>query len=359
MSDLDVTPVEEVNELDTAVESVPELPMDTPEYVLYGGKGGVGKTTMAAATGLSSAQSGTKTLVISTDPAHSLSDTFGVQIGPTPTLVTDEYSLWAVEIDPEQAIEEGATVFDGAIDADTADGGAAGMEGMLGDDPMEAMLGGAMPGADEAIAMQKLIEYLDDDRFDRVIVDTAPTGHTLRLLRLPEFMDSMVGQVLTMRERLSGMLDGITGFFGDQDADDDDDLDELRELQAGIERLRTVLQDPARTEFRIVMVPEAMSVLESRRLRDQLREFSIPVSMIVVNKVMEPLASVADEVDPETVVSPNIEGCDFCQRRWDVQQQALTNAQDLFRDHTVKRVPLLAEEIRGRRTLRVVAACLK
>jgi len=354
MSDLDVTPVDEIDSLDEVVESAPTLPAETPEYVLYGGKGGVGKTTMAAATGLSSARAGTKTLVISTDPAHSLSDTFQTPIGPEPTRIDEESPLWAVEIDPEQAMEEGTTVFAGA-EAPQLEGDAMG----LGSNPMEAMLGGAMPGADEAVAMQKLIEFLDDERFDRVIVDTAPTGHTLRLLRLPEFMDSMVGRVLSIREQLSGMLDGLKGMFGGDTPDEEAGMAELRELQDGIERLRAVLQDPTRTEFRIVMIPEEMSVLESRRLRDRLQEFSIPVSMIVVNRVMEPLASVADEVDPGTVLSPNIEECAFCRQRWHVQQGALQDAQDLFRDHEVRRVPLFAEEVRGERMLRIIATCLQ
>ncbi len=356
MSDLDVTPVDEIDALDEVVESAPALPTDTPEYVLYGGKGGVGKTTMAAATGLSSARAGTKTLIISTDPAHSLSDTFQTAIGPDPTRIDDESPLWAVEIDPERAMEEGATLFAGADEPELE---GEGMGSPFGGNPMEAMLGGAMPGADEAVALQKLIEFLDDDRFERVVVDTAPTGHTLRLLRLPEFMDSMVGRVLSIRERLSGMLDGLKGMFGGDQPDAEAGMAELEELQDGIERLRAVLQDPTKTEFRIVMVPEAMSVLESRRLRDRLNEFSIPVSMIVVNKVMEPLASVADEVDPGTVLSPNIEECAFCRQRWNVQQGALKEAQDLFRDHEVRRVPLFAEEVRGERMLRVVATCLR
>jgi arsenite-transporting ATPase len=201
-----------------------------------------------------------------------------------------------------------------------------------------------------------LLEYLDDPRFDRVVIDTAPTGHTLRLLELPEVLDSMVGRLLSMREKFSGMMEGFKGMFGV--GGDDPDAPDLDELGDRIERLRAVLQDPARTDFRVVMVPEEMSVVESERLVRRLDEFSIPVRTVVVNRVMEDLADVAD-VDPEWVVSPNLEDCEFCQRRWDVQQRALRRASDLFRDHDVKRVPLLADEVRGERALRVVAACLR
>jgi arsenite-transporting ATPase len=168
-------------------------------------------------------------------------------------------------------------------------------------------------------------------------------------------LDSMVGRLLSMREKFSGMMEGFKGMFGVGDeGDGGPDLDELRDR---IERLRAVLQDPSRTDFRVVMVPEEMSVVESERLVRRLDEFSIPVGTVVVNRVMENPADVAD-VDPEWIVSPDPADCAFCRRRWDVQQQALRRATDLFRGHEVKRVPLLADEVRGERALRVVAACL-
>jgi arsenite-transporting ATPase len=365
MSELDVEPVDEVDapENDPTqvdVEATADLPesVDAPEYVLYGGKGGVGKTTMAAATALSSAAAGTATLVVSTDPAHSLSDTLDTDIPPRPARIREDVPLWAAEIDPEAAMEEGL-FGEGGIGVEG--GGGAPLGGLgdlgeaLGDDAVDPLMGGSMPGADEAAAMRQLLEYLDDPRFDRVVIDTAPTGHTLRLLELPEVLDSMVGRLLSMREKFSGMMEGFKGMFGvGGEGEAAPDLDELRER---IERLRAVLQDPSRTDFRVVMVPEEMSVVESKRLIRRLDEFSIPVGTVVVNRVMEDLTDVAD-VDPEWVVSPDLDDCEFCQRRWDVQQRALRRASDLFRGHDVRRVPLLADEVRGEHALRVVAACL-
>jgi arsenite-transporting ATPase len=439
MSDIDVEPVDSVGEDDggggdgtdgdgppaggrgqghehgaapTDEASTTALPagVEAPEYVLYGGKGGVGKTTMAAATGLASAAGGARTLVVSTDPAHSLSDTFETEIPPSPTRIREEIPLFAAEIDPEAAVDEsvfgafdgadgpdpdaagapfagagtdeGADAFaDGPGGSDGANPFAAGLGGDGGMGPMgglEGLLGGAgaMPGADEAAAMQQLLAYLDDPRFDRVVVDTAPTGHTLRLLQLPEFLDTMVGRLVRMREQFGGLMDRVTGLFGDDDsaAAAEPDLDELRDR---IERLRAVLRDPERTDFRVVMVPEEMSVVESERLVRRLREFDIPVNTIVVNRVMEALDDVATvagddgdgdgavaetaagpAVDPEWVVTPSLEDCAFCQRRWQVQQRALARASDLFRSRRVERVPLLADEVRGEAALRVVAACL-
>jgi arsenite-transporting ATPase len=384
-----------------------DLPVgvDAPDYVLYGGKGGVGKTTMAAATALASAADGTSTLVVSTDPAHSLSDTLETDIPARPAQIRDDIPLYAAEIDPEAAAQgpfaggefdpgfgtsdgedgsAGATAGPGGVagsdenpftgDADSGAGTGAGTGDNPftgGDDPMgmgmgglgdlfggDSPLSGPMPGADEAAAMQQLIEYLDDPRFERVVIDTAPTGHTLRLLELPEVMDSMAGRLLKMREQFSGLMDGLKGMFG-AGSDAERPMAELEELAERIERLRTVLRDPEKTDFRVVMVPEKMSVLESQRLIRRLGEFGIPVQTVIVNQVMENLAEVTTDVDPAWVVSPDLEHCEFCQRRWKVQQGALSEAMELFRGHDVKRVPLLADEVQGEAALRVVAACLQ
>jgi arsenite-transporting ATPase len=380
MSELSVEPVESVDDADVPAG------IDAPEYVLYGGKGGVGKTTCAAATGLASARDGTATLVVSTDPAHSLSDTLDADIPAEPAKIKEEIPLFAVEIDPEAApegpftagAEAGAGAADGPQAGSANDPGAdaGGFGPMGGDDGMGGMggmaemlggghplAGGAMPGADEAAAMQLLLEYLDDPRFDRVVVDTAPTGHTLRLLELPDVMDSMVGRLLSFREKLSGMagsLGNLGGLFGGDDADEEMEqgMDDLKELSAKIERLRAALRDPSRTDFRVVMVPEEMSVVESERLVDRLEGFGIPVNTVVVNRVSEDLADVAG-FDEEWFVAPDTEHCEFCRRRWEVQRNALQRAQELFRGRTVKRVPLFAEPVHGEAMLGVVAACLE
>jgi len=356
MSELTVEAVESLDEA--------ELPsgVDAPEYVLYGGKGGVGKTTCAAATALSSARGGTPTLVVSTDPAHSLSDTLGTEIPSEPAEIADDIPLFAVEIDPESATDgpfapggedtEGTPWEEGMPN----DGGLGGLGELLGEGG-HPLGGGAMPGADEAAAMQLLLEYLDDPRFERVVVDTAPTGHTLRLLELPEVMDSMLGRLLSMRESLSGVMGTIGGVFGDDDAAEAGTAS-LKELSSRIERLRAALEDPSRTDFRVVMIPEEMSVTESERLVERLESFDIPVRTIVVNRVSEDLASVTD-LDTDWFVAPDTEHCEFCQRRWEVQRDALARAQELFRGREIKRVPLFAEAVHGEAMLAVVGRCLE
>jgi arsenite-transporting ATPase len=333
--ELEVEPIEDVDEA-----AVP-AGVDAPEYVLYGGKGGVGKTTMAAATGLASARGGATTLVVSTDPAHSLSDTLDTAVPTDPGRVRDDVPLFAAEVEPEAALAGGP--FGGGDQNPLA--------GLLGGDAANP-LGSSMPGSDEAAAIRLLLEYMNDPRFDRVVVDTAPTGHTLRLLELPETLDSMVGRLLTLREQMGGLVEGLLGSEGQGEQG----VEGLREFSERVEQFRAVLRDPDRTDFRVVLVPEELSVAEAERLLDRLAEFGVPVGTVVVNRVMQDPDEVAD-VDAD-FVAPNHADCEFCQRRWQVQQGALRRSQDLFREHDVRRVPLLAEEVRGERLLRVVAACL-
>lgn len=350
MSDIDVEAVESLDGTDLPVD------VDAPEYVLYGGKGGVGKTTMAAATALASARGGTPTLIASTDPAHSLSDTFETAVPAEPGQIHDDVPLYAVEIDPEAA---GAGLFGsdgGPFSADDAPGQGL-FERLLGDTESTPLSVGAMPGTDEAAAIQLMVQYLDDDRFDRVVIDTAPTGHTLRLLELPETLDTLVGRLLTLRERLQGLADNIPGTAGGEYGDSEGGVADLHTVRERIERLRSTLRDPARTDFRVVMVPEEMSIRETERLLDRLDAYDIPVGTIVVNRVIQDLAEVAD-VEADWFVAPSVETCEFCRRRWDAQRDALALAHDLFRDHEVKRVPLFADDVRGEAMLDVVAACL-
>jgi arsenite-transporting ATPase len=382
MSDIEVETVDSiesgVSEEDTVDESAVPAGVDAPEYVLYGGKGGVGKTTCAAATALASANDGTATLVISTDPSHSLSDILETPIPNEPTRISDEHPLYGVEIDPDAAespFEQGMGDIDdlfGEMGGMSGPNGMNGTDGMgmgMGfgtdgiDERMEMGMGMSPPGmdstttvgSDEMATMRLLLDYLDDSRFERVVVDTAPTGHTLRLLSLPEIMDSMTGQLLSFRERMQGMFGNMPGPFGDETAGEE--MDQLKAFSDRIERLRAALRDPERTEFRVVMVPEQLSVIESERLLRRLEDFDIPTGTVVVNRVTEDLTQVTD-VEADWVETPNPEECEFCQQRWQSQQEAIQRAQDVFQNRDIKRVPLFASEVRGPSMLQVVATCL-
>lgn len=335
MSIMDELEVESVESIDLPVG------VEAPEYVLYGGKGGVGKTTMAAATGLASAEGGTSTLVISTDPAHSLADTFERELSASPTQIREDRPLFAVEIDPDEAIADAEGI-----------GGLVGGNHPLGD----LLGGGAMPGADEAVAMQQLLTYLEDDRFDRVIVDTAPTGHTLRLLELPELLDSLLGRILEWQDRLGGMVEGMSDLFGSEGTAETGSPG-IADIRDQIERLRAVLRDPNRTDFRLVLIPETMSIDESHRLISRLETAQIPVQTVIVNRIMEDPGDVTG-TEGVAIVAPDIEHCAFCRERWEVQRKALEEAFDLFRGRDIKRVPLFSQDVRGESMLRAVAQCL-
>ncbi|RRJ28915.1 ArsA family ATPase [Halocatena pleomorpha] len=370
MSDIEVEAVDSIETIDeeaTVDETTIPSGVDAPEYVLYGGKGGVGKTTCAAATALASANDGTPTLIVSTDPAHSLSDILQLPVPNEPARISEEHPLYGVEIDPESNDGQGGATLDGLFDGldgqgfgfGVGTGMGMGMDGESGDtgptDQTAVDSGPMFPGADETAAVQLLLEYFDDPRFDRVVVDTAPTGHTLRLLSLPDIMDSMVGRFLSLREQMRGALGSMPGPFGAPDAGDG--MDQLEAFSDRIEHLRSVLRDPDRTEFRVVLVPQQLSVIESKRLLDRLEEFGIATGTIVVNRVTETVEHLSG-VDQGEVVTPNVDDCTFCQHRWESQQEALQRAQSVFRGREIKRVPLFATEIRGPSMLRLVATCL-
>ncbi len=326
--------------MDVTVEAVDDIDeMDAAEFILYGGKGGVGKTTVAAATALTSAKNETPTLVLSTDPAHSLSDTFETEIPAEPEQIRAEIPLYAAELDPEQTAAMPFTT-------DSTESVGAGL--FSESDPFDPM--GGMPGTDEVAALQALSELFEDPRFDRIVVDTAPTGHTLRLLELPDQLDSMM-------EGMMGLSAQFQGLFGD------DATASVEAFSERIRRLRMALRDPARTDFRVVMVPEELSIRETERLLAQLSAVEIPVGTVVVNRIMQnPAEIVETESIPElneSLLGPNHTDCPFCKQRWQVQQRALTAAQDIFRGHDVRRVPLLAAEVRGEQLLGVVGACLE
>ena len=272
------------------------------EYVLYGGKGGVGKTTCAAATALGRARAGTPTLVVSTDPAHSLSDVFDAPIGADPTRVREGLDLWAVEVDPEDRIDR----YRGQVGAALEDLEDLGIT-LGGDDLDDVVEAGVAPGTDEAAAMDLFVDFMDDPRYECIVFDTAPTGHTLRLLKLPDVMESATGKLLTVKSQVSSLAESVQGFLGtgdgDGDAPDDDgpDLD-LGAVQERMARVGTTLRDPDRTEFRVVLVPEEMAILESERLLSDLDAYGVPVGGAVVNRVLE---------DP----SPDCERCRTRHRR--------------------------------------------
>ena len=224
-------------------------------FVFVGGKGGVGKTTVSAATALWMAKQGKKTLVISTDPAHSLADSLEKPIGHLPTPIME--NLHAVEIDPEVAMED----YQAKMKEQAAANPGMGMDMLQDQMDMASM----SPGIDEAAAFDKFLQYMTTDEYDIVIFDTAPTGHTLRLLSFPEIMDSWVGKMIKIRKQVGSMakaFKNIMPFMGDEE-EEDRALEDMEVTKKKIREARAVMADPERTSFKMVVIPEEMSIYES------------------------------------------------------------------------------------------------
>jgi arsenite-transporting ATPase len=251
--------------------------------LLFGGKGGVGKTTCAAATGLQLARDGHRTLVLSTDPAHSLADAFGGAVGSRPTSI--RRNLWAVETDPETRVEQYRSMF-----ADLA----AEFESLgfrFADDEVEALFSaGISSGSDEIAALDAYLDAVESEEYDAVVLDTAPTGHTLRLLDLPAIVGDAMTSAMSVRGRVRQLSDsakrlflGPAYYMGGRSGTDADDLATFRDR---LDRIARRLRDPDRTEFRVVALPERMVLAETERLIERLRAQDIPVSTVVLNRVV-------------------------------------------------------------------------
>jgi arsenite-transporting ATPase len=277
------------------------------EVILYGGKGGVGKTTMATASAVKLAREGTETLVVSTDPAHSLSDAFDTSVGGEPTEI--ETNLWGVEVDPQAGIDRYRSLFE-LLAEDLSSAGI-----RLDEEELTALFtSGVMPGSDELAAVEGLATYLETDRWDRLVFDTAPTGHTLRLLDLPSVIDRGAAAAMDLRSQLRRKVNTArTLMFGPMAGRTSDGPDDFTELRDRMARVAELLRDPERTSFRVVTVPERMAVQETERLVEKLRTFEIPVETLVVNRV------ITDAGD-----------CDRCQARRTIQQEAIERLRATF-----------------------------
>ncbi|MFB6197275.1 MAG: ArsA family ATPase, partial [Halobacteriaceae archaeon] len=210
------------------------------------------------------------------------------------------------------------------------------------------------PNPSELLGSQRMQSVLATlaESFDRIIIDTAPTGHTLRLLELPKLLDTLMGRLLQFREKMSGVI-GDLNPASDGSAEGFD-LEATRER---MNRLQGILKDPGQTDFRLVMMPEKLSVSETKRLESRLDEFGIPVKTVVVNRVMESFTEIAG-VERSQFIAPNPDHCEFCQRRWQVQREALEEAHSIFQGKEIQQVPLFAESVQGKDMLSAVGTCL-
>ncbi|KAK6926747.1 Anion-transporting ATPase-like domain, partial [Dillenia turbinata] len=308
------------------------------KYYMIGGKGGVGKTSCAASLAVKFANHGHPTMVVSTDPAHSLSDSFdqdltGGNLIPVQGL---DSPLYALEINPERTREEFRTrsnLDGGSGFKDVMDSMGFGMlADQLGDLKLGELLDTPPPGLDEAIAISKFLESKEYNMFTRVVFDTAPTGHTLRLLSLPDFSDASIGKIMKLKNKLASATSAIKSMLGKEEPRQNvpDKLEQLKEKMA---KVRELFRDSNTTEFVIVTIPTVMAVSESSRLHASLKKENVSVRRLIVNQVLPESAS----------------DCKFCTMKRKDQMRSLELIQNDPQLSGLKliKAPLVDVEIRG------------
>jgi arsenite-transporting ATPase len=291
------------------------------KLVIFGGKGGVGKTSCAIATALALSEK-FKTLLISTDPAHSVSDCLEQEIGFKVVKVVGADNLSAIEVVADEAL----SVFKAAHHSE--------LKKLLvtstsfDNEDIDDMLTLSIPGIDEIMSFKTIIDFIDEGEYEKYVVDTAPTGHALRLISSPKLLDAWIKVAAKMRWKYRYM---ITSFSGSYKQDEVDTF--LLSLKRTVKRIENILKDETKCEFIPVCIPEAMAIMETVRLLADLRKSQINARQIIVNNVM-----VSDD-------------CSFCKRRKAGQEKYIQQISEIFDNLNRAEVPVFAEEIKGKEAL--------
>lgn len=260
--------------------------------LFFGGKGGVGKTTVSAGTALAMAAEGRRVLLVSTDPAHNLGHLFNREVGSKAVRLAP--NLDGMELDPEETVNQHLEEVSGSLRRLMA-------PHLAGEVDKHIELSRDAPGMQEAAIMEKIAEVVEiaAKNYDLLVFDTAPSGHTARLIALPEMMSAWTDGLITRRdkaERFSSVLRNMGSdksmgnkiFGGDEKDPLVDRESRIRSLLNRRRRrfgdLRTALSDPVRTSFVIVLAAERLPVLETIQLNAQLRRTGVKVGGLVVNK---------------------------------------------------------------------------
>ncbi len=306
------------------------------DVIFFGGKGGVGKTTLACAYALGAAERHLKTLLVSTDPAHSTGDMLETSLTDEPLEVVP--NLWALEIDPAREADRYIDDVKRRLVESTA-------PRLMHEVERQIDIARVSPGAEEAALFDRFARILDEasGRYDRVVFDTAPTGHTIRLLSLPELMGAWISGLISRRRKvnvLARMWRNVAGAAaGDEPDRADPVLEALRKRKVRFEHARATLTDAARTAFVFVLIPERLPILETAKAVEVLAKYQVPVGGIVVNRV---LPAESDGV--------------FLKRRREREQQYLEEIERTFARFDIYRLPLRESDVVGIEALRTLLA---
>jgi arsenite/tail-anchored protein-transporting ATPase len=292
--------------------------------LLFTGKGGVGKTTTAAATALRCADVGLRTVVLSTDPAHSLADAFDLPLGPLAAPLTE--NLWGQQLDAQERMEEGWHDIQGYLRE---------VFSWAGVDGLEAEELSVIPGLDESFALADIKGYAESGEWDVVVVDCAPTAETIRFLSLPDILARYMERLFPVGRRVNKVLAPMLSRVTSLPVADDSVFAATSAFYDRLDGVREILVDPERTSVRLVVNPERMVIAEARRTYTYLSLFGYRVDAVVANRML-----------PDAVSDPWFE-------RWkELHVEHLKTIEDSFAPLPVLKVELAADELVGVEALR-------
>lgn len=298
--------------------------------LLFSGKGGVGKTSVAGATGVRLAEIGYKTLVMSVDPAHSLGDSFDLENalfhGATADPKSVHQNLWIQEVNIQREIKRHWNEISSYITS---------VLRTTGLNEVEAEEMAIFPGMEELSAMMYVNRYRREKQFDVIVLDCAPTAESLRFVSLPTTLDWYVKHVFTLQRRIMKAVRPIVNTLGPIEAPPDSYFGNIQSLFQKIEGIDAVLEDPETTSVRLVTNPEKMVLRETQRAFVYFCLHGLTVDQVIVNRVL-----------PDVIIDPFFEGWRKAQRG------ILSEIEAYFAPVPVSRVPLFDHEVLGYAGLR-------